>query len=990
MEQRPTYSEVKLHEKELQLIEMTRQLANAQQQLQEKHEQLTSVRRQLQIKESQLTEMQESLSTAQHALNERQHQESPDWVIPRNHIQLTDKLLGKGGWGKVVEGKYCGCAVAVKTIHELILSPHNRRLFGREMKIASRCRHPCLLLLIGATNDDGSPVFITELMETSLRALMEQRSLSSTEISFISLDVALALNYLHQKQPLPIIHRDISSANVLLSRQGNQWRAKVSDYGTANFKQHTMTVAPGNVIYSAPEALSKSQTVKEGYFGVNCEYSWVFPTVHGTHTDENQDVNIDEEIDENLPLASVLLPPKSSTDENCTQNPPPSADENCTQNPPPSTDENCTQNPSPSANICTKDPPSSPPPDDSNETQPPSQPEPSEQLSQPEQPLQHSQPEQQHSQPELPSHNLSEQSHQPSSISSDSPILDPHGVIAPKPIKPSSRRTPARLPELSLACTRKPTTPTLTTGKPRSSIPAPTTASSHPLYTPETENDMETTHDLKRKSSDVDVYSFGVLLCEMCVRELPDPERLKQQVVMVTNHELRSLIRKCLQLEPEARPSMEEIITELQPEESSQMVVPADESGQEYQGILFPSDQRNQQTVPFKGGGSQMTVNIHNFEVGSMVEVPVADAGYTRYGVIRWIGNLPSINKLAAGLELEEEESACSDGTFHKERYFTCPRGRGFFVLLENCRPDSRFANSSTTDASLNTEKDFVSMRSPKIEGITLPRTTLEDSYCGPMRGLQGHHFSSYLDATLFSMFAFTSVLDTLLHRRRKDNDLEEYDQVQRVLRNLIVNPLRVYGFVRADRLLALRQLLDRLSSTAGLINEAKDPEEFLNALLQQVLKEDPFLHLKPRDVQEKKCEGAFLYQIITDKDETVKIAQVQTMLEQSFISADLFLSEVPSCLILQMPRLRNRLKVYEMILPNLQLDLTYIVENGGRNGYNIPAMKRCPEALEWLSKTPMEIIAAKERGEMPVKVRSLLGDGYLCMYQRLDMTMYS
>lgn len=52
-------------------------------------------------------------------------------------------------------------------------------------------------------------------METSLRALLK-RPLSATEVSVISLDVARALNYLHQKQPLPIIHRDISSANVLL------------------------------------------------------------------------------------------------------------------------------------------------------------------------------------------------------------------------------------------------------------------------------------------------------------------------------------------------------------------------------------------------------------------------------------------------------------------------------------------------------------------------------------------------------------------------------------------------------------------------------------------------------------------------------------------------------------------------------------------------------------------------------------------------------
>ena len=33
----------------------------------------------------------------------------------------------------------------------------------------------------------------------------------------------------------------------------------------------------------------------------------------------------------------------------------------------------------------------------------------------------------------------------------------------------------------------------------------------------------------------VDVYSFGVLLCEMSIRELPDPERREQQVAMVAN-----------------------------------------------------------------------------------------------------------------------------------------------------------------------------------------------------------------------------------------------------------------------------------------------------------------------------------------------------------------------------------------------------------------------------------------------------------------------
>ena len=251
-----------LRERDGQVSEITNQLTSVRGQLQEKNEEFTSLERLLGAKQHEIDELETSLSAAQRALNERSRHQTPDWVIPRDQIQLTDKCLGKGGWGSVIEGKYCGCAVAVKQIHELILSDHNRRLFEREMSIAARCRHPCLLQFIGATNDEGSPLFVTELMESSLRALLEQRPLSSLEVSVISLDVARALNYLHLKKPSPIIHRDISSANVLLWRQADQWRGKVSDYGTANVLQQTMTVGPGAMIYSAPEAHTKHQTVK--------------------------------------------------------------------------------------------------------------------------------------------------------------------------------------------------------------------------------------------------------------------------------------------------------------------------------------------------------------------------------------------------------------------------------------------------------------------------------------------------------------------------------------------------------------------------------------------------------------------------------------------------------------------------------------------------------------------------------------------------------
>ena len=185
--------------------------------------------------EHRLRELQSAVAAAQEALAEYRRLEPRDWIIRRDEVMLSEKNLGVGAWGKVYEGTFRGCQVAVKQIHDLILSPHNRRLFEREMSIASRCRHPHLLQFIGATNNDGSPLFITELLDTDLRNVLTQRSLHHEEVVCIALDVAKGLNYLHLNKPFPIIHRDISSSNVLLWRRDNCWRAKLSDYGAANF-----------------------------------------------------------------------------------------------------------------------------------------------------------------------------------------------------------------------------------------------------------------------------------------------------------------------------------------------------------------------------------------------------------------------------------------------------------------------------------------------------------------------------------------------------------------------------------------------------------------------------------------------------------------------------------------------------------------------------------------------------------------------------------
>ena len=181
------------------------------------------------------------------------------WMVERGEIQLTQRELGRGGWAAVKVAEFRGLQVAAKCLHAIIISDYNRQLFVREMSIAAKLRHPNLVQFIGATLE-GEPVILTELMASSLRAVLERGPLEPAHITSVARDVARALNYLHLTRPDPILHRDVSSANVLLNPgPGGRWLAKLSDYGSANFTRQVRTAGPGNPSYAAPEAAVPSQ-----------------------------------------------------------------------------------------------------------------------------------------------------------------------------------------------------------------------------------------------------------------------------------------------------------------------------------------------------------------------------------------------------------------------------------------------------------------------------------------------------------------------------------------------------------------------------------------------------------------------------------------------------------------------------------------------------------------------------------------------------------
>ena len=181
-------------------------------------------------------------------------QRGPSWEVMEEELEETDETLGIGGWAVV---KVAKLKVAAKCLHSQLVYDYHRRLFRREMDVAARVSHPNLLRFLGARLEGGMAI-LTEFMPTSLRALVNRRPrqhLPLQHLLSIAVDVACALNYLHNMTPDPIIHRDLSSANVLLqpSPDGG-WLAKVSDYGTANFQSQLQTENPGSPVYTAPES----------------------------------------------------------------------------------------------------------------------------------------------------------------------------------------------------------------------------------------------------------------------------------------------------------------------------------------------------------------------------------------------------------------------------------------------------------------------------------------------------------------------------------------------------------------------------------------------------------------------------------------------------------------------------------------------------------------------------------------------------------------
>ena len=229
-----------------------------------KTQEITHLQQQLataeQQKTQEVTSLREEVGRLQSMLEQQLRLGSDTdisfWVVSHKEVHSAGRELGAGGWGRVVVGSFRGQEVALKQLHSDIRSPYYNDLLHREVSLMAKVRHPNLLLFIAAVLDSPSksPIIVTELLDTSLRQAYQSGQLTNNRVKlFIVRDVAAALNYLHLQADI-IIHRDVSSSNVLLQAlPNNQWRGKLSDFGSANLVQYASTPGPGAAMYTAPE-----------------------------------------------------------------------------------------------------------------------------------------------------------------------------------------------------------------------------------------------------------------------------------------------------------------------------------------------------------------------------------------------------------------------------------------------------------------------------------------------------------------------------------------------------------------------------------------------------------------------------------------------------------------------------------------------------------------------------------------------------------------
>ena len=187
-------------------------------------------------------------------------------LVQLQDVTSTGKVIGKGAYGRVIEVYIHGILCAAKEIHPILVEgitpaecEATKKSFLTECVNASRIHHPNVVQVLGInypTPEAKLPWLVMEMMECSIKGMLEKYEKDKVPVHIklsILVDISQGLEFLHGQD---IIHRDLSSNNVLLTIH---FVAKIADLGVAKVIEHnkmkTQTQAPGTSDFMPPEAL---------------------------------------------------------------------------------------------------------------------------------------------------------------------------------------------------------------------------------------------------------------------------------------------------------------------------------------------------------------------------------------------------------------------------------------------------------------------------------------------------------------------------------------------------------------------------------------------------------------------------------------------------------------------------------------------------------------------------------------------------------------
>nr|XP_029120199.1 MDIS1-interacting receptor like kinase 2-like [Elaeis guineensis] len=181
-----------------------------------------------------------------------------DYIIDASENFDEKYCIGSGTYGKVYKVELpMEQMVAVKKLH-LREEVFDEKSFESEIQALTKIRHRNIVKLHGFCSNPGCKFLIYQYIEKGSLASNFRSQETAEDLNWerrvrIIKDVAHALSYMHHDCNPSIVHRDISSNNVLLD---SDFKAYLSDFGTARMLRSDLSnwsMLAGTVGYTAPE-----------------------------------------------------------------------------------------------------------------------------------------------------------------------------------------------------------------------------------------------------------------------------------------------------------------------------------------------------------------------------------------------------------------------------------------------------------------------------------------------------------------------------------------------------------------------------------------------------------------------------------------------------------------------------------------------------------------------------------------------------------------